>query len=106
MKVVELFSVYQFLTGIKTGNMKSADTLKLVKTVRNIKKVLEEFEALRDEFNAKEGDKKEMEETLNQELMKEVEVSIEKLSEEAFNAMVEGNDLSVGQILLCEELLK
>lgn len=106
MKLIELFKLHHILVEIRTGKMGASDTMKLIKNIREIRKALNDFETLRDDFLQQDGDKKQMEEVLNQELEKEVYVPIEKLGEEAFNAMIEGNNLSIGQIILCEDILK
>lgn len=142
MKTSTIIEVYQLLNTAKLTKMESKEKFQVIKIMRAMKPVAEEWdsfvktidEKLKGEHHEdmlakaqqwqKEGEKttlsldermavneyfgkfdKERRELIASERSKEVDVLFDKLTEEAFERLVDSNDFNVGQIIALQEAI-
>lgn len=142
MKTSTIIEVYQLLNNAKMTKMESKEKFQIIRIMRAMKPVAEEWdsfvktmdEKLRDDNHEemlakaqqwqKEGEKttlsldermavneyfgkldKERRELIASEQSKEVNILFDKLTEEAFEHLVDSNDFVVGQIVTLQEVI-
>lgn len=142
MKTSTIIEVYQLLNTAKLTKMESKEKFQVIKIMRAMKPVAEEWDSFvktmdeklkgenHEEMLAKaqqwqkEGEKttlsldermavneyfgkldKERRELIASEQSKEVNILFDKLTEEAFERLVDSNDFNVGQILALQEAI-
>ena len=142
MKTSTIIEVYQLLNNAKLTKMEAKEKFQVIKIMRAMKPVAEEWdsfiktmdEKLRDDNHEemlakaqqwqKEGEKttlsldermavneyfgkldKERRELIASEQSKEANVLFDKLTEEAFERLMDSNDFNVGQILALQEAI-
>lgn len=142
MKTSTIIEVYQLLNTAKLTKMESKEKFSVIKIMRAMKPVAEEWDSFvktmdeklkgdnHEEMLAKaqqwqkEGEKttlsldermavneyfakfnKDRTEMINSEQSKEVNIIFDKLTEEAFERLVDSNDFNVGQILALQEAI-
>lgn len=107
MKTIEAINLYKALFNVKSDKLNGDDKHKLITNFRALKKVATDFQDfIEDTRNTIDGEK-EINEVCNKEAMKEIEVNIEKMGDEAFSALVDSNpEWTLGQISDFEDILR
>lgn len=107
MKTIEAVNLYRILDGAKPTKMNSDDKHKLITNFLSLKKIATDFQEFVDTTRSSIEDEKEINMVCNKEAMKEIEVNIKKMGNEAFNALVDSNpDWTLGQISYIGDILK
>lgn len=106
MKTIDVMNAYNVLGEAKTGEMKMSEVLKIVKARKAMRPVAEEASAFMKDIQAKasewdkldEGQRKELNEAVEAEMGKDVEVVFEKLEEESIAQLISANGFKVKEI--------
>lgn len=105
MKLAEVVTLYRMLERATFGKLDVAEAMKVYKMKKAMRKHVEEFDAFIMDVNEhhdlnsmSEKDKKKVDESVNQELAKDIELEFDKLSEEGAVAFVGENGWSMSLV--------
>lgn len=106
MKLGEIVNVYGILGEAKMTTLKVEEVLKAIKARKNMRPLVEEWNAFFKDIQDKasswesmaEEEKAQINKTVEAELSKEVEIEFEKLGEESIAALIQENGFKVREI--------
>lgn len=106
MKIYEAQQCYLLLAQAQVDGLSTDEVYNVIKATRSLKGVATNFDDFVKDTKEKVTDKKQQEEIVQKEYVKDVEVEVEKLGKEIFDKLIKANKWSVGQIMMLEDNVK
>lgn len=106
MKNYEAQQCYLLLVQAQVDGLSTDEIYKVINTTRSLKGVATNFDDFVKDTKEKVIDKKQQDEIIQKEYVKDVEVEVEKLGKEIFDKLIKANKWSVGQITMLYDYIK
>lgn len=106
MKNYEAQQCYLLLVQAQVDGLSTDEVYKVINTTRSLKGVATNFDDFVKDTKEKVTDKKQQDEIIQKEYLKDVEVEVEKLGKEIFDKLIKANKWSVGQITMLYDYIK
>lgn len=106
MKVFELNQGYAVACASKLDGLETADKYKVIKAVRALKKVADDFNGFVEQTKESEKTEKEQIKIIDAEASREIEIpAFDKIKPEAFEKMMSANSWNAVQAMYMQDLL-
>lgn len=106
MKVFELNQGYAVACASKLDGLETADKYKVIKAVRALKKVADDFNGFVEQTKESEKTEKEQIKIIDAEANREIEIpAFEKIKPEAFEKMLSANNWNAAQAMYMQDIL-
>lgn len=106
MKVFELNQGYMVACASTLDGLETADKYKVIKAVRALKKVADDFNGFVEQTKESEKTEKEQIKIIDAEANREIEIpAFDKIKPEAFEKMMSVNSWNVAQAMYMQDLL-
>ena len=106
MKVYELSQGYAVACASKLDGLETSDKYKVIKAVRALKKVADDYNGFIEQTKVSEKTEKEQIKIIEAEANREIEIpAFDKIKQEAFDKMLSANSWNAAQAMYMQDLL-
>lgn len=106
MKVYELSQGYAVACASKLDGLETSDKYKVIKAVRALKKVADDYNGFLEQTKESEKSEEEQIKILEKESKREIEIpKFEKIKPEAFEKMMSANSWNAAQAMYMQDIL-